>query len=499
MAPVPGPARSPRWRGLRRRGTPRWPVYSTVTGARRQPAMRSTPPTSAATCARPVRSRRPSTPWPTTVFDVFLEIGPHPGARRRRSPIRWPRKAGVVTSLAVAAPRQTRARDAAAGCAAAYAAGAELDWDALQGRGRGGLAAGLSVAAPAPLDPTTPGRSGFKARCRRACAAGHEAAAGRRRTRRVRGRHVIVDRADRMAGRPPHLRPAADARGGPDRGLGQRCDAGASAATPSPSKTSRSNVHSRCRKTRPLRPRVGRRTVRRHNASHWYVELHTSDGRGWQRVASATARLAPADAPASQPAARSVNPLAIDHQAFYDAFAALGVAFGPRLRTLRDLTVGDDRAAAATETQEPPTGPWAHAAQIDAALQLCSAAAPADAQGQRPARVMLPVAAQSITLRRCAASHLRAEARVAQDHDRLSADVWLRTDEGSEVVSMQGVRFVRADAAAPASMRNRDRDVYVEVWEQAAPHRLAPQRPHRPACGSWWPTVPAPPLPWRPR
>ena len=48
---------------------------------------------------------------------------------------------------------------------------------------------------------------------------------------------------------------------------------------------------------------------------------------------------------------------------------------------------------------------------------------------------------------------------------------------------MQGVRFVRADAAAPASMRSRDRDVYVEVWEQAA---AAPTRAATPAPPGLW-------------
>jgi acyl transferase domain-containing protein len=205
-------------------------------------------------------------------------------------------------------------------------------------------------------------------------------------------------------------------------------------------------------------------TLRGHGASQWHVELHAAEGSGWQRVASAKATSAPTDAPAPDTSG-SESSLAVDHEAFYGAFAALGVAFGPQLRTLRELTVGDLRAAASTETQQPQTGPWSHAVQIDAALQLCSAAAPAGEQGQRPACVMLPVAAQSITLQRCRASRLRAEAHVKQGGDRLDADVWLRTDAGSVVVSMRGVRFVRAE---PSMAAGQDRDAYIEVWDPAA-------------------------------
>ncbi|HVQ06291.1 MAG TPA: acyltransferase domain-containing protein, partial [Burkholderiaceae bacterium] len=463
-------------------GTPSVAFYSTVTGARTPPGHAFDGAYFSRNVRQPVQFAPAIDAMADDGVDVFLEIGPHPVLTASVADTLTD-KAGVFTSLPTLRRGRPEREMLLQAAATAYAAGAELDWDALQG-----VEGDVVSLPPYPWQRRRHWiRQRPTGRVSRPDAAAHPLLGARLPLAAVEpavfeggmsswtaptewlGDHRIFDRLLMPAAALVEVLASAAMQmlGGDAITLE---DFAIERPLELPDDTAAA-------------PARWQTTVRRHSASHWHVELHTSDGRGWQRVAGATARLAPTDVPASQPSARSASPLAVDHQAFYDAFAALGVAFGPRLRTLRDLTVGDDRAAAITETQEPPTGPWAHAAQIDAALQLCSAAAPAGAQGQRPARVMLPVAAQTITLRRCAASRLRAEARVTRDDDRLGADVWLRTDEGSEVVSMQGVRFVRADAAATASMRSRDRDVYVEIWEQAA---ATPNRPATPAPPGLW-------------
>jgi acyl transferase domain-containing protein/threonine dehydrogenase-like Zn-dependent dehydrogenase/acyl carrier protein len=448
-------------------GSPSVAFYSTVTGARTPSGHAFDASYFGRNVQQPVLFAPAIEAMADDDVDVFLEIGPHPVLTASVADT-LADKAGGFTSLPTLRRGKPEREMLLQAAAATYAAGAELEWDALQG------VEGDVVSLP-PY-PWQRQRHWIRQR-----------PAGRVSRPDAAVHALLGTRLPLAAIEPAVFEGGISSWTGPTEWLADHrifdrllmpaaalIEVMASAALQmfgSEAVTLEDFAIERplaLPEDRSAAPARWQTTVRRHGASHGHIELHTSDGSGWQRVASATAKSAADDAPAAQPAPSSASFRAVDHETFYDAYAALGVAFGPRLRTLRDLTVGDDRAAATTTTHEPPTGPWAHAAQIDAALQLCSAAAPAGAQGQRPARVMLPVAAQSITLRRCAPAPLRAEARVTRGDDRLDADLWLRTDDGSEVVSMRGVRFVRADAAAPPSMHNRDRDVYVEVWERAA-------------------------------
>ena len=176
-----------RWRGSRR-GAPTAGLLDRDRRARCR-RMRSTPPTSAATCGSPCASPRRSTRCSATVSTCFSEIGPHPvlagaiaesvGAARRAPPC-WRR-------CAAASPN---ARACCSACAGAYAAGCLPDWAAVHG-GPGEVVS----LPPYPwqrerhwLRPCRARQWRLADRRRAAPGAGHAAAARRSAARRVRRR-----------------------------------------------------------------------------------------------------------------------------------------------------------------------------------------------------------------------------------------------------------------------------------------------------------------------
>ena len=215
------------------------------------------------------------------------------------------------------------------------------------------------------------------------------------------------------------------------------------------------------------------------------VELHEavagegSADNGWRRVASARARIGVSN-DAALAFAEAASPLSID--AFYDRFAALGVAFGPAFRLLSQVRRGD-RAASGLVTlpeslQEDATRLRLHPALLDAALQLCSAALPGD--GEVPASLMLPVGAERLELATTRATQLRAHARVrAAGADTWVADIVLETPQGERVATIAGLRFAPASAAAFAV------DTPVPLYETAWV-REASAAPAAPRLGELW-------------
>ena len=210
------------------------------------------------------------------------------------------------------------------------------------------------------------------------------------------------------------------------------------------------------------------------------LELHeavsVSDDRAptWRRVATATAERETAPAlpgeAVDHPTDRHSE--AVDADAVYAAFAALGVDLGPRFRVLNAITRGPGVAQAWVELPGECTGESAqhvlHPVLLDAALQLCSVAAGEALPTVLPSRVLLPLGADRVELRAVAASRLRARVTVREvGPSSLLVDLRLETPDGARVARIDGARFAVADASvfAPAA----DDVLYIVDWQAMAP------------------------------
>jgi acyl transferase domain-containing protein/NADPH:quinone reductase-like Zn-dependent oxidoreductase/acyl carrier protein len=207
----------------------------------------------------------------------------------------------------------------------------------------------------------------------------------------------------------------------------------------------------------------------------------------WRRVASAS--VAPAATPAGE--ATAVAPPGPDAEAVaadavYDRFAALGVAFGPAFRPLREVRRGDGAAEAWLDL--PPgtdAGPAdaLHPVLLDGALQLASLAAARGDGGALPAGVMLPVGADRARFGAPARGPLRARARVRAETPGASlvCDLALETEGGEAVATVEGMRFA---AARPEALAPPEKDagaLYGIAWRSAPPAAPAPAA----APGRW--------------
>jgi acyl transferase domain-containing protein/NADPH:quinone reductase-like Zn-dependent oxidoreductase len=153
----------------------------------------------------------------------------------------------------------------------------------------------------------------------------------------------------------------------------------------------------------------------------------------------------------------------------YDRFQERGVMFGPAFKPLDDVRLGDGVAEAWAELpvslEEGDDFPGAHPVLIDAALQLCwLAAAYADAA----ADLFLPVSADRIFLRPGRYRRLRVRARLSEavTGSSFAANVLIETAQGEPVVSIERMRFARADQSAVA-WATKDNDLYAVAWMPA--------------------------------
>jgi acyl transferase domain-containing protein/NADPH:quinone reductase-like Zn-dependent oxidoreductase/acyl carrier protein len=205
----------------------------------------------------------------------------------------------------------------------------------------------------------------------------------------------------------------------------------------------------------------------------WTVELFESvageaGAPSWRKVASAGAQRADASVPAwPQPA--TASPLATD--AIYAAFDELGAAFGTTFRCLDEMRRADGQASASVtlpESLQPSAAAHlVHPVLLDAALQLCSVAAGLGTGG--PARLMLPLGADRITVRRCVTPRLLARARLDDaGTETLAATFTLDTQEGERVVTVEGMRFAAARPDAFARDALGDTWLYESTWTPAS-------------------------------
>lgn len=209
------------------------------------------------------------------------------------------------------------------------------------------------------------------------------------------------------------------------------------------------------------------------------VELHVARGEptsGWELVADAEAVPAGDGGPLDAPAATVPLPV----EALYRRFDELGAAFGPRFRLLREVVRGAGVACA--EAELPPVlvdeaGRYAiHPVLLDAALQLCSVASSPDGL---PTQLLLPVGARQVTLRQSTTpGPLRLYASVqGEPSGGLVADVRVASASGDVLAELLGVRLVAAGASTADLL-------YEESWEEAPPSQALPEP------GSDWVIVP---------
>ncbi|MBI4995371.1 MAG: SDR family NAD(P)-dependent oxidoreductase [Rhodocyclales bacterium] len=186
----------------------------------------------------------------------------------------------------------------------------------------------------------------------------------------------------------------------------------------------------------------------------------------WLRIATASAFKADADNVA-RIAHTEISTVASDR--IYERFAGLGVDFGPGFRLLHQVSRGTGSAQAWVELpgdlQTNAGGHVLHPVLLDAALQLCSVAAVAADDAQVPAQVMLPLGADRVLLRPCAAQRLLARALVVESGERsLVASLTLETADGELVAAIEGMRFARADRNAFARHGAVDPWLYQVAW-----------------------------------
>jgi NADPH:quinone reductase-like Zn-dependent oxidoreductase/NAD(P)-dependent dehydrogenase (short-subunit alcohol dehydrogenase family)/aryl carrier-like protein len=180
------------------------------------------------------------------------------------------------------------------------------------------------------------------------------------------------------------------------------------------------------------------------------VRIHSRGTDGWLRHASARALPADEDPPATDLAPPGGAPV----EGLYDALAAVGLAYGPAFRRVRDLFVAGDVALAAVDGDTGDDGGPLHPAVLDAALHPVGAVLGAGGTLQVPVSVA--------RYRVVASGRPVAWARVERTDG--GADVALCDARGAPVARLDGLALRPLSMASP-SERPRS---WVLSWVGAA-------------------------------
>jgi acyl transferase domain-containing protein/acyl carrier protein len=204
----------------------------------------------------------------------------------------------------------------------------------------------------------------------------------------------------------------------------------------------------------------------------------------WQRICSASARPGPAEPSTNVPVPSRIR--SVDADRFYDRFEALGVAFGPAFRTVRQLEQGPGWARGwlqlPPELEREGESFGLHPALLDGALQLCAAAA-SGSDEVVPSLMWAPMGLERFELLRPGAGHrLQATAvlRPETGATSLAADLRIEDAAGALVARLDNVRFARTEARLLAGDASDDW-LYGVQWEELSP--AAPV--NEPAGGTW--------------
>jgi len=192
----------------------------------------------------------------------------------------------------------------------------------------------------------------------------------------------------------------------------------------------------------------------------------------WQRICSASGRPGLAGPSADAPTPSRLREIGRD--SFYERFEALGVAFGPAFRTVRQLEQGTGWARGWLQLPEDPGMEGAlfglHPALLDGALQLCAAAASGDDEAV-PSLMWAPMGLERFDLLRPgAADRLQATAvlRTEGGVGSLAADLRIEDASGALVARLDNVRFARTEARLLAGEATDDW-LYDVQWQDATP------------------------------
>jgi acyl transferase domain-containing protein/NADPH:quinone reductase-like Zn-dependent oxidoreductase/acyl carrier protein len=187
----------------------------------------------------------------------------------------------------------------------------------------------------------------------------------------------------------------------------------------------------------------------------------------WQLVANATATVAAASV-ADLQIARSPSEQ-IDSDAVYDAYRRLDADFGPTFRCLRNIERGTGYAQSPIEIppvlEETVSAFGLHPVVIDAGLQLCAIAAASDSEEVLPGVLFVPLGADRVVVHPGPHKELSARVRAREvAAATLVADVCLDKPDGTPAITIEGMRFARAESRV-ASANEDASAVYTVAWE----------------------------------
>ncbi len=167
---------------------------------------------------------------------------------------------------------------------------------------------------------------------------------------------------------------------------------------------------------------------------------------------------------------------------FYTQLKEIGLAYGPRFQTVRELLVSDDQALALLKL-DPPIKPFEggfrlHPAILDGALQSAAAVLAADQSGKGNTKaVLVPAGVERVSLARVSpSSELWSHVRLLKRGDRAATiDVVIQDSRGRMAAYLKNVSLRQMDTTPPVGI---PRDILWEVtWKQG-------EAAKRPAAGA---------------
>ena len=213
--------------------------------------------------------------------------------------------------------------------------------------------------------------------------------------------------------------------------------------------------------------------------------MNNDDPSSWQRIANATAEKATAE-PFAAPQCPASGCQSVSADLVYERYKSLGAEFGETFRCLHNIERGQGFAWASCEIPHTLEGtiPFyaIHPVLVDAGLQLCSIAAASGSESLLADNLFVPIGADRVVIYPGSHAQLSACVRAREKTAAtLVADVWLETPEGAPALTIEGMRFARAETRAAEASEDDDA-LYEIAWQ-----RIPAQRPSEPraAAGSW--------------
>ena len=213
--------------------------------------------------------------------------------------------------------------------------------------------------------------------------------------------------------------------------------------------------------------------------------MNNDDPSSWQRIANATAEKATAE-PFAAPQCPASGCESVSADSVYERYKSLGAEFGETFRCLHNIERGQGFAWASCEIPHTLEGtiPFyaIHPVLVDAGLQLCSIAAASGSELLLADNLFVPIGADRVVIYPGSHAQLSACVRAREKTAAtLVADVWLETPEGAPALTIEGMRFARAETRAAEASEDDDA-LYEIAWQ-----RIPAQRPSEPraAAGSW--------------